>query len=150
MHPATIALKTAYQHRPKITIGSQMTTALLATGAGLAMFLGIRAVFIKFKKGIREQAALREGDPASYAVLIKMAFDNDNAFGWGTDEELLFSVLESIPSQHVLRQVQRAYRDLNKSNLSTDLKEELDSEEYAAALELINTKPTRIIHLKNR
>lgn len=141
MHPAAIALKTAYKSRPKITIGDQMTTALIATGAGIGMFLGVRAVVRSFKKGIRERESLIEGNPASYATQIKMAFENDNAFGWGTDEELLFNTLERIPSQTMMRRVQRAYKDLFGRNLGSDLKSELDNEEYAAVLQLINSKP---------
>ena len=148
MIPAALAIKQAYENRPRISIGDQLTTALIATGAGLGVFLGIRAVVRNFKKGIREQRALKEGNPASYATLLKMSFDNDNAFGWGTNEELLVSVLESIPSQRVFAKVQRAYRDLHNSHLSADLKSELDADEYARALNIINNKPTQLIQIK--
>ena len=148
MIPTALALRKAYDHRPRITIGDQLTTALIATGVGLGVFLGIRAVVKNFKKGIREQGALKEGNPAAYATLLKMSFENDNAFGWGTNEALLFSVLESIPSKRVFSQVQRAYRDLHNTQLSVDLKSELDSEEYARAIEIINSKPTQLIHIK--
>ena len=141
MHPATTAIRTAYQHRPRIRLGSQLTTVLLATGAGLGVFLAFRGVVRNFKKGIREQEALEAGNPAAFATQLKMAFENDNTFGWGTDEERVFSTLEAIPSQSTFRKVQRAYRDLYGRNLAADLKDELDSEEYANAMQLISTKP---------
>ncbi len=141
MIPATTAIKAVYDGRPRISMGSQLTTALIATGAGIGVFLGIRGVVRNFKKNIREQEALVEGSPATFATQLKLAFENDNYFGWGTNEEMLFSNLEAIPSQSMFRKVQRAYRDLFNRNLSADLKSELDSEEYLLALEIINSKP---------
>ena len=141
MIPATTAIKAVYDGRPRINMGSQLTTALIATGAGIGVFLGIRGVVRNFKKNIREQEALVEGSPATFATQLKLAFENDNSFGWGTNEELLFSNLEAIPSQSMFRKVQRAYRDLFSRNLSADLKSELGSEEYLLALEIINSKP---------
>ncbi|MEM9388842.1 MAG: hypothetical protein AAGA02_00125 [Bacteroidota bacterium] len=141
MHPATRAISTAYAYRPKVSLGSQLTTALLATGAGIGVFWGIRSVVKNFKKGIRENEALIEGNPATYATQLKLAFENNNYFGWGTDEEVVFATLDSIPTQSIFRKVQRAYRDLYGRNLAADLKEELDTEEYAIAIEIINAKP---------
>lgn len=141
MHPAATAIRTVYTKRPKITIGSQLTTALIATGAGIGVFLGIRGVVRSFKKNLREQEALVEGSPATFATQLKLAFENDNYFGWGTNEQMLFSNLEAIPSQSMFRKVQRAYRDLFNRHLSADLKSELDSEEYLLALQIINSKP---------
>lgn len=132
---------TAWQNRPKITISNQLTTALLATGAGIGAFFGIRAVIRNFKQGIRERQALTEGNPAAFATQLKMAFENDNYFGWGTNEKVLFETLEAIPNWSTWLKVQKAYRDLNNGrNLAADLKEELDSEEYGMAMQIINSK----------
>ena len=130
----------AWQNRPRISVSSQVTSTLLATGAALGVFLGIKVVVKNFKKGVREQNALTEGNPAAFATQLKMAFENDNYFGWGTDEEVVFAVLETIPSSSTMNKVQRAYRDLYGQNLATDLKEELSSEEFAMALQIINSK----------
>ena len=132
---------TAWQNRPKITISNQLTTALLATGAGVGVFLGIRAVVRNFKQGIREQQALIEGNPAAFATRLKMAFENDNSFGWGTDEQAVFDTLEAIPDWSTWLKVQKAYRDLNNGrSLAADLKEELSTEEFAKAMQIINSK----------
>ena len=40
----------AIQNRPKVSVGKQTTTILLATGLGAVTFLGIRALVKKFKK----------------------------------------------------------------------------------------------------
>ena len=131
----------AIQKRPKVSVGKQTTTILLATGLGAVTFLGIRALVKKFKKNIREGQALEEGNPANYAIRIQMAFENDNSFGWGTDEEVLFRVLEEIPTESMMRKVGRAYRDLTGRNLAADLQSELTTQEFAIANEIINTKP---------
>ena len=131
----------AIQKRPKVSVGKQTTTILLATGLGAVTFLGIRALVRKFKKNIREGQALEEGNPSNYAIRIQMAFENDNAFGWGTDEEALFRILEEIPTESMMRKVGRAYRDLTGRNLAADLQSELTTQEFAIANEIINTKP---------
>ena len=131
----------AIQNRPKVSVGKQTITILLATGLGAVTFLGIRALVRKFKKNIREGQALEEGNPANYAIRIQMAFENDNSFGWGTDEEALFRILEEIPTESMMRKVGRAYRDLTGRNLAADLQSELTTQEFAIANEIINTKP---------
>ena len=136
-----ILVAQAIQKRPKVSVGKQTTTILLATGLGAVTFLGIRALVRKFKKNIREGQALEEGNPANYAIRIQMAFENDNAFGWGTDEEALFRILEEIPTESMMRKVGRAYRDLTGRNLAADLQSELTTQEFAIANEIINTKP---------
>ena len=131
----------AWQSRPRITVSSQVTSTVLAIGAATGVFLGVRSVVKNFKQGIREQQALVEGNPAAYATQLKMAFENDNYYGWGTDEEAVFSILEAVPSASLMTKVQRAYRDLYGRNLAADLKEELATEEFSLALQIINAKP---------
>lgn len=131
----------AWQSRPRISISSQVTTALLATGAGVGTFMGIRALVRNFKQDLQERQALTEGNPAAFATRIKMAFENDNYFGWGTDEKVLFETLEAIPDWSTWLKVQKAYRNLyHGRNLAADLKDELDSEEFAMAMQIINSK----------
>ena len=117
-----------------------VTTALLATGAGVGIFLGIRVLAKNFKKGVRERQALRPGSPAGFASQLKLAFENDNAFGWGTDEAAIYNTIETIPNAATFNKVQAAYRDLYGKNLSAELQNELSSQEYAVLLELINAK----------
>ncbi|GAA4277013.1 hypothetical protein [Aquimarina mytili] len=136
---ATLAMQ-AIKSKPKVKVSSKVTTVLLATGFGLGAFFGVRALVRKFKRNTRERLALREGNPASFATQLKMAFENDNAFGWGTDEEMVYRTLEQVPSASLMRRVLRAYKDLYNSNLSADLKNELSTQEYAIALDIINSK----------
>ncbi len=135
-----LALQAALKRRPKISISNHVTTVLLAGGVGLGIFFGIRAVAKNFKKGIRERQALIPNNPAAFASQLKLAFENDNAFGWGTDEAAVFSTLEEIPNKATFNSVQRAYRDLYGKNLSADLKSELTVAEYNQVLQIINAK----------
>lgn len=138
--PAAALAMQAIKKKPLTRTSSKVTTVLLATGLGLGAFFGVRALVRTFKRNNRERLALQEGNPASFATRLKMAFENDNAFGWGTDEELVYQTLEQIPSAVLMRKVIRAYKDLYNSNLAADLRSELSTQEYAIALEIINSK----------
>ncbi len=138
--PAAALAVQAIKSKPKLKVNSKVTTVVLTAGLGLGAFFAVRALVRKFKRNNRERLALNEGNPANYATQLKMAFENDNAFGWGTDEEMVYRILEQIPSASLMRRVLRAYKDLYNSNLSTDLKNELTTQEYAIALEIINSK----------
>lgn len=114
---------------------------LLAGVAGLGTFLIARKIVRHMNKRAQLKNALTPGDPAASAIQLKMAFDNDNYFGWGTDDELVFSVLESIPDSSFMRKVRNAYWKTYTRELMADLQDELDNEEFAKALSIINSKP---------
>lgn len=136
-----VAAYKAWHSRPRINVSSQITTALLATGAGVGAFLGIRALVRNFKQDLQERQILSKGAPAAFANRLKMAFENDNAFGWGTDEKLVYQTLEEIPDWSTWIKVQKAYRDLYEGrNLATDLRDELDSDEFDIAWQIITSK----------
>ncbi len=136
---AALAVK-AIQKTPKVTLGKNVTTVLLASGLGIGVFFTLRALMIRFKRNRREINALQPGNPANFAIRLKLAFENDKPFGWGTNEEAVYQTLEEIPSYAILKKVERAYRDLYGSNLSADLMDELSTEEFAIAQEIINSK----------
>lgn len=94
----------------------------------------------KKKKNKVQQGAIEEGNPATYATLFKMAFDNDNVLGWGTNEELVMQTARDIPSKKLYDKVQSAYATLYKSQLNADLQSELSSEEYLQVMKIINAK----------
>ncbi|TSE03063.1 annexin [Aquimarina algiphila] len=138
--PAAALAVEAIKNRPKISVSKDVTTVLLASGLGIGMFFAVRALVRKFKRNNRERHALQPGNPANFAIRLKMAFENDNAFGWGTDEEMVFNTIEQIPNASMMRKVERAYKDLYGNNLSADLANELSTEEFAIAQEIINLK----------
>ena len=138
--PAAALALQALKKRPKVRANKTVTSVLLAAGLGAGAFWGIRALWKKFKKDFREGQALDEGNPANFAIRLVMAFENDNAFGWGTDEEALYRTLEEIPTRSMMSKVQRAYKDLVNRNLAADMQSELTTEEFAIANEIMNSK----------
>ena len=46
-------------------------------------------------------------------------------FGWGTDENLLFSTLRQLPSQSCLAKVNQAYNSLYNKNMDANIKKDL-------------------------
>ncbi|GAA4273621.1 hypothetical protein U6A24_18375 [Aquimarina gracilis] len=137
--PTALAVQ-AIKNKPKVKVNSKVTTVVLSTALGLGVFFAGRAIWRSFKRNIREGQILKEGNPASFATQLNMAFENDNAFGWGTDEEAVYRTLEQIPNTSMMRRVQRAYKDLFGKNLASDLKNELSTQEFAIAQEIIHAK----------
>jgi hypothetical protein len=113
----------------------------LGTATGL-FFLG-RHFYNKTKKNIAEKSSLQEGDPSTYATQLSLAFQNDNWLGWGTNTDVLFQVLDEIPSKAMYSQVQKRYLDLYGKNLNADMESELSSDEYNKAISIISNKSTR-------
>lgn len=111
----------------------------LGTAAGL--FFLVRYIVKKGRANLAERHSAEAGNPALFAKQFKMAFDNDNSMGWGTDEDVVFSTLTSIPSRSVYTKVQKAYTAMYNRSLNADLEEELDNDEYARFVQILNTKP---------
>lgn len=106
--------------------------------AGL-FFLG-RHVIRSLRTNAAQNDSMDEGDPATYAKQLKMAFDNDNSFGWGTNEDAIFSVFRELPSKSMYSKVQREYTKLYNRNLNADLEDELSSDEYNELIIILNGK----------
>lgn len=107
--------------------------------AGTLAYLAYRFLK-KHKQDKVQQGAINEGNPATYATLFKMAFDNDNMLGWGTNEEMVFQTAKQLPTRKFYDSVQSAYATLFKSQLNADLKSELSSDEYLQIMKIINSK----------
>lgn len=110
----------------------------LGTATGL-FFLG-RHFLSKVKANQSQKSSLEEGDPATFAKQLKMAFDNDNYAGWGTNEGMVFKVFNDIPSKSMYGKVQKEYGRMYGKSLNADLEEELSSEEYNELIRILNTK----------
>jgi hypothetical protein len=93
----------------------------------------------KQQSNSEEKKAYTDGSAASYAKLIKMAFEND---GWfGTDEEALRNTLRRIATKNDFRNVISSYERLYNSSLLRDMKDELTTSEYSEMMSIINGKP---------
>ena len=91
-----------------------------------------------------QKKTYEDGNSAAFAQQLKMAFENDNYFEWGTDEESIRSVIRKIPSKDEFKKVIGSYQKLYARSLMGDLKSELATSEYNEMLAIISGKPDRI------
>lgn len=111
-----------------------------ATGAAAGLFFIGRRIFREVAANASQNDSLTEGDPATFAKQLKMAFENDVWLGMGTDEEKIFEVFRQIPSRAMYAKVQKEYTRMYNSNLNADLEDELSSDEYNDLIVLIGSK----------
>lgn len=109
---------------------------------GGSFFIG-RKLVRRAKSYSEEKKTYEEGTEATYAKQLKMAFENDNWFGWGTDEEAVRKTLRAIPSKEYFRRVINSYQRLYSRSLMKDMQDELTSTEYNEMLAIISAKPDR-------
>ena len=109
---------------------------------GGSFFVG-RKLVRAAKSTSEEKKTYTEGNSATYAKQIKMAFDNDMWFGMGTNEEALRKTLRAIPSKDEFRKTINSYQNLYSRSMMKDMQEELTSTEYNEMLAIISGKPER-------
>jgi hypothetical protein len=114
------------------------STLGIGTATGL-FFLG-RHFYKKTLANRSEKNSLEEGDPATFAKQLKMAFENDNYFGWGTNTKVVTQVFQQIPSKSMYSKVQKEYFRQYGKSLNADLEDELSSDEYNELIRILNTK----------
>ena len=123
---------------------SQIKTVLVYSALGLGtatgLVLALRFLIKKIKKNSVEKQSLLEGNPATLARQLKMAFDNDNWAGWGTNTKMVFDVFENMPTKATYQKVQSAYMGLYNKSLNADLESELSSEEYNKVIQILSSK----------
>jgi hypothetical protein len=106
-------------------------------------FLVGRKIVRKARSNKEEKKSATEGSPADYAQRLNMAFENDNWFGWGTDEAAIRSTLLEIPTREIFARTMSSYQKLYNRSLMKDLKDELTISEYTEMMAIINVKPER-------
>jgi hypothetical protein len=112
----------------------------LGTAAGLT-YLGVKVVKKAMQDSRRanaERDSLDPGAAANMAKRLKMAFENDNWAGWGTDEDRIYAVFREIPDRDFYRRVQQQYLSMYGSELNSDMADELTSEEYNQVQRILN------------
>ncbi|MDB5274474.1 MAG: hypothetical protein JWO58_2841 [Chitinophagaceae bacterium] len=117
-----------------------VTYSTLGLGTATGLFFAARFLIKKIKKQSAEKNSLNEGDPSTYARQLKMAFDNDNWMGWGTNTQLVMQVFTEIPSKSAYQKVQNAYSGLYNKSLNADLESELSSDEYNQVIKILSAK----------
>ncbi|HVI45231.1 MAG TPA: hypothetical protein VM802_10185 [Chitinophaga sp.] len=107
---------------------------------GGAVIIARRAI-LKDRANREQRLTYIDGNPATYAKQIKMAFDNDG--WWGTDVKSLRTVVRHIPSKQVFKETMDSYAKLYNRSMMSDMQKELKSTEYNEMLAIINVKPER-------
>ena len=111
---------------------------------GGSFFIG-RKLVRTAKSTTEEKKTYEEGSSATYAKQIKMAFDNDMWFGWGTDEAAIRKTIRAIPSKDEFRKVINSYQNLYSRSMMKDMQDELTSTEYNEILAILSGKPERYV-----
>ena len=127
----------------EFTLKETITYSLLGVIVlGGSFFVG-RSMIRKARSNNEERKTYEEGNEATLAKQLKMAFDNDMWFGWGTDEEAIRKTLRAVPSKEYFRKVINSYQKLYAKSLMKDMQDELTSTEYNEMLAIINAKPDK-------
>ncbi|MGF2410746.1 hypothetical protein [Ferruginibacter sp.] len=127
----------------EFTLKETITYSLLGVIVlGGSFFVG-RSMIRKARSNNEERKTYEEGNEATLAKQLKMAFDNDMWFGWGTDEEAIRKTLRAVPSKEYFRKVINSYQKLYARSLMKDMQDELTSTEYNEMLAIINAKPDK-------
>ena len=112
----------------------------LGLGTATGLFFLARHFYKKTRANVSQKHSLEVGDPATFAKQLKMAFDNDNYAGWGTNEKMVMQVFNDMPSKNMYTKVQKEYANLYGRSLNADLEDELSSEEYNELIRVLNAK----------
>jgi hypothetical protein len=112
----------------------------LGLGTATGLFLLGRHFYKKSQSKRSEKNSLEEGDPATFAKQMKMAFENDNYFGWGTNVEMVNKVFQDVPSKKMYDKVQKEYFRMYGKSLNADLESEMNSDEYNELIRILNAK----------
>lgn len=130
--------------RDEFTLKEKLTYGIISVVVlGGSFFIG-RSLIRKARSTSEEKKTYEESNPAAYAQKLKMAFENDNYFDWGTDEEAIRSVMRSVPSKDDFKKIINSYQKLYSRSLMMDLKKELATSEYNEMLAIIAGKPEKI------
>lgn len=132
----------AFTH-DEFTLKEKLTYSIVSIVVlGGSFFIG-RSLIRKARSTSEEKRTYDEGNAAYYAQKLKMAFENDNYFGWGTDEEAIREILRSVSSKEEFKSIINSYQKLYARSLMMDMKDELTSSEYNEMLAIIAGKPDK-------
>jgi hypothetical protein len=122
------------------TLKNVAIVSTIAIGSATGLFFLARHFYKNIRANVSQKSSLEEGDPATFAKQLKMAFDNDVAFGWGTNEEAIVRVFQELPSKTMYGKVQKEYSNMYGRSLNADLEDELSSDEYNELIRILNAK----------
>lgn len=119
-------------------------TITLIAGLGIGAIAIIGSKTVKKKKTDKSDSqSFNAGTPEYKAKQIKMFFENDSAFGAGTDVTKLRHLLTKVGSQDEMEKIRAEYKNQNGSVLDNDLKNELRSNQFLELSQIIAAKPKK-------
>ncbi|PWV45930.1 hypothetical protein [Chitinophaga sp. S165] len=127
-------------------VGGLTLKEKLAFGLVGVIFIGgaviiARGLIRKRQADAEENKSYVDGNAATYAKQLRMAFNND---GWfGTNINAMRETITRLPSKQVMRQVIDSYQKLYNRSLLRDMENELQSTEYNEMLAIISVKPEK-------
>ncbi len=136
---------TAYQSGPEgaFTLEEKIKYGILGIVVIAGSFFIGRSLVRKARATAEEKKTYAEGTPATHAKQIKMSFENDMWWGWGTDEKALRKTIIAIPSKEEFRKVINSYQKLYARSIMADMQDDLTTSEYNEMLAIIAAKPER-------
>ena len=132
-----------YEH-DNFTLKEKLTYGIVGLVVLSGSFFIGRAVVRHARATGEEKKTYDDSNAAYYSQKLKMAFENDNYFGWGTDESAIREIIRKIPSKDEFKKVINSYQKLYARSLMLDLKEELTTSEYSEMLAIVAGKPDSI------
>ncbi len=135
---------TSTSEHEDFTLKEKLTYGIVGLVVLSGSYLIGRSVVRGARSTSEQKKTYEDGAAAAFAQQLKMAFENDNYFEWGTDEESIRSVVRKIPSKDEFKKVINSYQKLYARSLMGDLKSELATSEYNEMLAIISGKPDRI------
>lgn len=126
------------------TLKEKLTYAAVGVVVLSGSFLLGRSIVRNARSMGEQKKTYDEGNPAAFAQQLKMAFENDNYFEWGTNEEAIRTAIRKVPSKDEFKKVMTSYQKLYSRSLMADLKDELTASEYNEMLAIISGKPDKI------
>ena len=137
-------MRTSAYYQDDFTLKEKLQYAAIGLLLIGGSFVIGRNIVRKARATSEEKKTYDDSNAAYYAQKLKIAFENDNYFGWGTDEEGVRQVLRKIPTKNEFKKVIASYQKLYAKSLMLDLKEELTASEYNEMLAIIAGKPDSI------
>lgn len=116
----------------------------LLTGLGIGAIIYFGGKKIKQNKTDKSDSqSFSVGTPQYKAKQIKMFFENDNSFGWGTDYDQLRQLFTQVTSKEEWEKIKKEYFLQNRSVLDNDLKKELQSTQFTELSQILEAKPAK-------
>lgn len=128
-------------HQDEFTLKEKLQYSIISMVVLTGTFFIGRSLIRNARSTSEEKKTYDDSNAAYYAQKLKMAFENDNYFGWGTDEQAIREVLRAVPSKQEFKNIINSYQKLYARSLMMDMKDDLSSSEYNEMLAIVAGKP---------